>query len=259
LQLAVLARPEGILYYRNRKITTNNVNLSELMGQLEAGKYLIPTFQRLFIWDPEHIVNLWDSIYRCFPIGSILCWKTRTRLHVHRQMGGFFLPENDNLEQKVRAYILDGQQRATSLLSSFHGGSGRIREQFSFDFTLYFDLTREEFFFEKDYYRHRWEADAAFLVRLKDVPSIPGDYIDTTVRRKGFCEAVRGNLEQLRYIFTDYCVPVISLEGFDTAGVCGIYERINQTGVRLTNMDILIARGFKNYSAVVEEDFPFSK
>jgi uncharacterized protein with ParB-like and HNH nuclease domain len=65
--------------------------------------------------------------------------------------------------------------------------------------------------------------------------------------------------ERLQYIFTDYSIPLISLEGFDIAGVCGIYERINQTGVRLTNMDILIARGFKNYAAVVEEDFPISQ
>ena len=62
----------------------------------------------------------------------------------------------------------------------------------------------------------------------------------------------------MRFIFTDYSIPLISLEGFDIAGVCGIYERINQTGVRLTNMDMLIARGYKNYATVVEEDFPIS-
>jgi hypothetical protein len=38
-----------------------------------------------------------------------------------------------------------------------------------------------------------------------------------------------------------------------------IYERINQTGMRLKNMDILIAWGFKNYGTVVEEDFPIAE
>jgi hypothetical protein len=33
---------------------------------------------------------------------------------------------------------------------------------------------------------------------------------------------------------------------------------MNQTGMRLQNIDILIARGFKNYPTVVEEDFPVS-
>jgi hypothetical protein len=247
------------LDYRNRKISIRNKSLGEFIGQLAAGRFLIPTFQRLFIWDPEHIINLWDSIYRCFPIGSILYWKTRSSLHVHRQLGGFYLPEDSNPDPAARYYILDGQQRATSLLSSFYGGTGKVRGQFSFDYTLYFDLFRAEFFFEKDYYRHRWDADPAFLLRLKDVPGLPSDYCSSLASLPGFSESATKNLEQLQYVFTDYRIPLIGLEGYDIAGVCGIYERINQTGVRLTNMDILIARGFKNYATVVEEDFPVSE
>jgi uncharacterized protein with ParB-like and HNH nuclease domain len=244
------------LDYRNRKIEIKNKNITEFLCQLAAGQFLIPTFQRLFIWDPEHIRNLWDSIYQCYPIGSILYWKTHTPLHVHRKLGGFYLPESSNPGHAMRSYILDGQQRATSLLASYYGGTGKVREQFSFDFTLYFDLISAEFFFEKDYHKHRWEADSAFLVRLKDVPNLPADYCRQLSSLRGYSESVDKNLEQLRYVFTDYRIPLISLKGYDIAGVCGIYERINQTGVRLTNMDILIARGFKNYATVVEEDFP---
>ncbi|HMK64399.1 MAG TPA: DUF262 domain-containing protein, partial [Thermodesulfobacteriota bacterium] len=142
--------------YRNQKITIENTILTEFIHQLAAEKYLIPTFQRLFIWDPVHIINLWESIYRCYPIGTILYWKTQTVLHVHRKLGGFLLPANGNSGPETWSYILDGQQRATSLLVSFYGGSGKIREQYSFDFTLYFDLTTAEFYFEKDHYKHKW-------------------------------------------------------------------------------------------------------
>ena len=245
--------------YRNRKIDIRNKNITEFIRQLAAGKFLIPTFQRLFIWDPEHIRNLWDSVDRCYPIGTILYWKTHTPLHVHRKLGGFFLPENDQSNQALRCYILDGQQRSTSLLASYYGGSGKVREQFSFDFTLYFDLIKAEFFFEKDYYRHRGDADPAFLIRLKEVLDLPADYCSRLAALPGYSESVDRTLEQLRYVFTDYKIPLICLEGFDIAGVCGIYERINQTGVRLTNMDILIARGFKNYATIVEEDFPITQ
>jgi uncharacterized protein with ParB-like and HNH nuclease domain len=246
------------LDYRKRKTDIKNKNITEFIRQLAAGKFLIPTFQRLFIWDPEHISNLWDSIYRCYPIGSILYWKTHTPLHVHRKLGGFYLPDNGCSDHALRSYILDGQQRATSLLASYYGGTGKVREQFSFNFTLYFDLTKAEFFFEKDYHKHRWDADSSFLIRLKEVLDLPADYCSRLTSLPGFSECVDKNLEQLRYVFTDYSIPLISLEGFDIAGVCGIYERINQTGIRLTNMDILIARGFKNYATVVEEDFPVS-
>lgn len=244
--------------YGDREIETGNIKLVEFIRKLAAGDLLIPTFQRLFVWDPDHVINLWDSIYRRYPIGSILCWKTHVLLHVHRQIGGFVVQDRKDAGNELRTYILDGQQRATSLLSSFYGGTGRVREQYSFDYTLYFDSIRAEFFFEKDYYRHRRDVDAAFLIRLKDVLDLPADYCESLSAVQGFSESADRNLEQLQGSISGYGIPVTSLEGYDISDVCGIYERINQTGMRLTNMDILIARGFKNYSGIIEEDFPVS-
>jgi hypothetical protein len=231
----------------------------QFIRQLAAGEFRIPTFQRLFVWSAENIIDLWDSIYHCYPIGSIMCWRTRTKLHVHRKIGGFFIPENSESFNSLQSYILDGQQRATSLVASFYGGTGKIKDFYSLDYTLLFDLTTAGFFFEKDYYKHRWNADPEFLLKLKDVPGLPVDYYNGLASLPGFSPAIEKNLEQLRYMFSDYSIPVINLEGFDIAGVCAIYERINQTGMRLKNMDILIARGFKNYTTVVEEDFPITE
>ena len=242
--------------YRSRNISIQNKNLLEFIQQLSGGEFLIPTFQRLFVWDAENISSLWNSIYQYYPIGSILCWKTRMRLHVHRQVGGFFIPGNGESGSNLQSYILDGQQRATSLMVSFYGGKGKIKEHYSFDYTLYFDLTSATFFFEKDYYRHRWEAEPEFLMKLREVPDLPPDYRERLSSVRGYSERIAANLEQLRYVFTDYSIPLICLGGYDIEGVCAIFERINQTGVRLKNMDILIARGFKNYATVVEEDFP---
>jgi uncharacterized protein with ParB-like and HNH nuclease domain len=244
------------LDYRRPKINIQNRKLTEFIRQLASGEFLIPTFQRLFVWRPENISSLWDSIFRCYPIGSILYWQTPIRLHVHRNVGGFFIPENGSFSSGNYAYILDGQQRATSLLISFFGGTGKVREQPSFDYTLYFDLKSSSFFFENEYYRHRWEVRAEFLVRLKDVSELPADYGSRLRMVQGFTPAVDRNLKQLQEAFVEYSLPLISLEGYDLAGVSAIYERLNQTGMRLTNTDILIARGFKNYATVVEEDFP---
>lgn len=242
--------------YRNHKITIKPRNILEFIRQLAAGEFLIPTFQRLFVWNPEDIVYLWDSLFHGYPIGSILCWDTEIRLHVHRKLGGFFIPENGNSASSLQTYILDGQQRATALLASFYGGAGKTKEHHDFDYTLYFDLTKAMFFFEKDYYRHRWEADASLLIRVREAPDLPADYGRLLSGKQGFTPVVEKNHEQLKYLFLNYDVPLIHLTGFDLEGVCSIYERMNQTGMRLQNLDILIARGFKNYATVVEEDFP---
>jgi len=250
---------ETALSYRDHEICTHNVNLLEFLQRLNAGDYLIPSFQRLFVWSPEDICSLWDSIYQHYPIGSILCWETDIRLHVSRKIGGFYFPESPNTRHdEPQTYILDGQQRATSLLVSFNGGTGKAREQYSFDYTLYFDLTKAEFFFEKDYYKHRWNADAALLPRIHEIPDLSTDYVEALSKTPGFSEQIQKNFEQIRHAFSGYAIPLIMLEGYDIAGVCAIFERINQTGMKLKNMDILIARGFKNYATVVEEDFPIS-
>ncbi|HSW40869.1 MAG TPA: hypothetical protein VLL97_15410, partial [Acidobacteriota bacterium] len=133
---------------------------------------------------------------------------------------------------------------------------GRIREHFSFDCTIYFDLTTARFFFENDYYRHRWNADAAFLVRLGEAADLPADYGRGLAGLKAYSPGVEKNLEQLRYLFTDYHIPMINLDGFSVEDACAIYERINRAGRRLENIDMLIARGFRNYDTVIDEDFP---
>ena len=241
--------------YLDHKINIENKNIMEFIHSLAEGTFLIPAFQRAFVWNPEHIIGLWDSIYCCYPIGSILYWKTRTRLNIHRKIGGFFIPIAANTGRKQQSYILDGQQRATSLLVSFQGGGNKVNNDKAFDYTLYFDLTRAEFFFANVRFRHLWEANEAFLIRLKDVPDLPADFAEQLAKVPGFNDQVRQNLEQLRYVFAHYDIPLVSLEGFSMEGVCEVFERMNQTGVRLENLDIIIARNFKNYATVIEEDF----
>lgn len=62
--------------------------------QLEADNALVelPSIQRGFVWKPKQIEDLWDSILRGYPIGSLLFSKTSNKLH-----------------------LMDGQQRATSI------------------------------------------------------------------------------------------------------------------------------------------------
>lgn len=240
------------MHYRSRKISVENKLLKDLIRDLSAGRFLIPTFQRPYVWDPETVRVLWHSIYECYPIGSILYWKTREYLHVHRRLGGFYRQGNGDEKEPFRFYILDGQQRLTSLGVSFNGGKGKIRQRHDFDFTLYFNLKNGAFFFQNEYYRHRWDVDGAYLIRLKDAPDLSPDYCRHLPETP---PNVERNFDQLRYMFTNYSVPFICLEGYDTRSVCAVFERINQNGIKLDNLDILIARGFENYDTVIDEDF----
>jgi uncharacterized protein with ParB-like and HNH nuclease domain len=237
-----------------REIKTLDINLLDFIRMLAEGKFLVPTFQRYFVWEPENIIALWDSIYHFYPIGSIMYWKTDIRLKIHRKLGGFVLPrEKKTTEDIERSYILDGQQRATSLLASFYGGQGRINRSDSFDYTMYFDATRAEFFFENELYKRKWKVDPAFLIKLKDAAGLNIDHVNKISNTSGFDSNVKTSLLNLRHMFISYKISLICITGFDIASVCKIFERVNNGGRSLENLDILVARSFKDNPIIVEE------
>jgi hypothetical protein len=77
-------------------------------------------FQRNVVWDRDRVKRLWDSIYKFYPLGSILVWRTGTKLQNHREIGGHEL--KDERTESEFHYLLDGQQRTTALLTSMYGG-----------------------------------------------------------------------------------------------------------------------------------------
>jgi len=148
------------------------MKIGEIVKLLREDKFLIPTFQRQFVWEPTNIIKLWDSIYKFYPIGSFLYWETDSYLHTHRQLGGFIFPHDEDTVRKFKEwkYILDGQQRATSLLLSLMGGKGRVADKEEFDYTLYFDATNGTFFFPVEMEKRKKSVPEPFLIRVRDVP-----------------------------------------------------------------------------------------
>ncbi len=93
-------------------------------------QYFLPAIQREFVWKPEQIVQLFDSIMRGYPISSFLFWdlksENRDKWQVYKflekaQYGGTHneLASTDGVTNL--ALVLDGQQRLTSLMIGLRG------------------------------------------------------------------------------------------------------------------------------------------
>ena len=239
-----------------REISYQNINLMDFAGMLAEGVFLIPSFQRSFIWDTRNIIKLWDSIYHFYPIGAILCWDTDIRLNCHRRLGGFLINRNEVAKDNGgrQSYILDGQQRATAVFFALFGGKGKTKDLMEFDYTLYFDSVNASFFQADEFDRRSLDVNPAFLVRLRDVAKWPGDFYKRVALEKGYKRKTGENLMQLGRVFRDYSILLTRIAGFDIREVCEIFERINEEGKRLTSTDLMISNSFYNYSAIVEED-----
>jgi hypothetical protein len=82
----------------------------------------LPTIQREFVWDAEDVKKLLDSIVQGYPIGSIIIWKPDVEFPSVPLMG------EDN-DRGKSMYILDGQQRLTSLLLIMNGWKLRRKDK----------------------------------------------------------------------------------------------------------------------------------
>lgn len=64
----------------------------------------IPEFQREFVWEPEQVKRLAESLYRDYPVGSLLLWDSSEYWQAKTAQG-----------TQASIWIVDGQQRITAL------------------------------------------------------------------------------------------------------------------------------------------------
>lgn len=253
--------------YTDRIFPTNK-GLTTYLDELIAKNYQIPTFQRDVVWEQENVKKLWDSIYKFYPLGSILIWKTDLKLQNHRQIGGHQITDT-NFSRTEYQYILDGQQRTTSLLTSLYGGS--IEGRSEFNPLLYVDLTipidsdtddesyRNRFLFWSEIDDRNGEIrynigkskrfNEGLIVKLIDIKNnfanIQASVFNSQVVNKDFNHPILAELLKIKGVLDNYRISFIEVKGIQVSEVCQIFERINQAGKPLNIFDIVVAKTFK--------------
>lgn len=97
----------------DKKFTSDEVPLAQLLNQASSGVLQLPDFQRGWVWDDAAIRSLLASISLSYPIGAVMTLQTGNP-HVKfrpRYLEGVAL--GPGIEPEI--LLLDGQQRATSL------------------------------------------------------------------------------------------------------------------------------------------------
>ena len=89
-------------------------SLLTLIQDIEMGEIGLPDIQRPFVWRNTKVRDLFDSMYKGFPVGYLLFWVNGGGSG-HRQIG------TDPKQKVPRLLIVDGQQRLTSLYAVLKG------------------------------------------------------------------------------------------------------------------------------------------
>src|SRR5579872_4012626 len=92
--------------------------------------FFLPAMQREFVWTAEQVASLFDSLMRRYPISSFLFWQVPPESHDDVEAYEFLhtVQGSRNRARLARVhssrnitFVLDGQQRLTSLLVGLQG------------------------------------------------------------------------------------------------------------------------------------------
>ncbi len=120
------------------KSTTATEQLRGIVQRYTDGEILLPQFQRNYVWTPRKIRDLLDSLLRDLPIGGFYVWQPiGKRTDPKRKAFGSL-----KIQGPSAVYLIDGQQRLTSLEAAFGFYSGE--DKGGAELECYLDLSAKE-------------------------------------------------------------------------------------------------------------------
>lgn len=244
-------------------------------------QYFLPAIQREFVWKPEQIVELFDSILRGYPISSFLFWEVlpqnRDKWQVYKfldkaKQGGTHneLANIDGISNLTM--VLDGQQRLTSLMIGLKGAYSMKKKYGRWDSVdtwniqkLHIDLLADPKLASEDsesniYYKfaffetqpkpdmeHYWFRVGQILdfdqrSKLDTFLEKMDDEFDKNGLTKSERRIFEKNVERLyQAIHIDEVIAYYTETDQDYDRVLDIFVRANEGGTKLSKSDLLLS------------------
>lgn len=235
------------------QIQTQIRSLSSLLENLRDGIIQVPPFQREFVWKRKQVVDLFDSISKSYPIGSILLWRPRTppTWQRDREVGGFILPDL----KEPKSYVLDGCQRLSTLFGCLNNPntSGlecneRMRNEF---FNLYLDLKEEEFIHTSGGNVRPWQVPVYILSSTSEFRQYTRNILEPAIPDSRQLDLYLDRADSFSRILVEYKLAVIEVDGATLKDAVNIFSRINSKGTDISD-------DWKVNALSFTEDFNFS-
>ncbi|MEO6215880.1 MAG: DUF262 domain-containing protein [Sphingomonas sp.] len=220
--------------------TTSNIPIVSLIEDIDLGRIGLPELQRPFVWPNVNVRDLFDSLYRGYPVGFLLFWKTGAEGAL-RKIG------TDTKQSTPELAIVDGQQRLTSLYAVIKGAE-----------VLRANFKRERIQIAFNPLSRRFEvADAAIRKDRSFIPDISvlwaTDFKAGTFKRKflGELREVRAVCETEEEAIDDAIDTLKALPGYsftaltlsssvDEQTIAEVFVRINGKGKSLNQADFIM-------------------
>lgn len=202
--------------------------IEDLMREISEGRLRIPSFQRRLAWDRSDARKLVDSLYRGYPVGTLLFWETSTPAHKWR-WGTLEIQANERTDAWM---VVDGQQRLVSLARVLLTVDTPTE-----DFALYFDLDSSQFVFPPS--QGALDDDASRWLPLNRV-------LDSVKLIEWLFEKQPSKERQERAVqlgkrIREYDIPAYIVRSDSEGTLREIFGRLNSMGKRLEASEVFDA------------------
>lgn len=212
------------------------MDIKTILAQIDIGTFALPEFQRGYVWNRDQVRKLMNSLYKGYPIGSLLVWTTKTDGATARGDGELY-PGTVKL-------LLDGQQRITSLYGIIRGNPPKFFDGNLKAFTgLYFNLENEEF----EFFSPLKMKDNPFWINVTELMiSGSGVFIGKLYKRPDIQNDIQKYIDRLNQLDR---IKEIDLHIQDVVGedktidvVVDIFNNVNSGGTKLSKGDLALAK-----------------
>lgn len=226
--------------------------LYQIVTEVMNGDIRVPRFQRpgsLSTWTPEQRGDLLDSLYRGYPVGTVLLWSTVKPIQTLEWVGGRHIPalvEGGSIPLRL---LLDGHQRLSTLVQIL--GSGLSAEPDGTSThdaeTWVFELNPSNVFNSRERFQ---------LLRSGQLPTTSQVPLSIVLNRAKLNQWIRDfdditdaqirEVDDLRDRLREYSVPVAVLvaDSLDEATVS--FKRINSSGTPMSDYNMVTALAYRD-------------
>ena len=212
---------------------------SDLISEIENGIIKVPKFQREFVWSIDKTAKLLDSILKGYPIGTFILWRTDERINDIKNIGNLDIPATP--EGTKVEYVLDGQQRITSLFAAYRGaviqkiGEKKITDYSDIVINLDADIN------ENEEQVITAEPTGEKYISLSDVLNFMDRMTEIQDR---FSDEDFKLIHSYSQAFATYDFSTVLLRKEDIDSAIEVFTRINTGGQTLTLFEIMSAKTY---------------
>lgn len=259
-------------------VNHSSKSILDVINDIYSGRIRVPKFQRDYVWSEGQIKALLDSLISKIPLGAITLWSTNDNDELFENyyesapFGGLYETEIDSAHglwklKKTQGYeagitskadnfsgILDGRQRSQTLLLTLGGMITAFKSVHTsriWFLDLNMELHGEEFPFKSIPGHEAIERSVGDWVSKGQFPLF---LVRSNVFSKALLKAANypnaelpdqdlgiwsERLTDFERIIASTTLATITIENADLNEVCQIFETLNQSGTKVSSIDIL--------------------